>query len=171
MTEAELMLICQIFRNSIPEYEKGALNIWSLQMATGLRATEALTFDSLITMSNSTTYVIQTLKGSGLRVINRSDADPFLFYPDGSVNPYVRTLSYHNYRRVLLRAMSGRVLATDNKMCVSHLPRHVYAKRLAMNGATVQDIAANMAVRVKTANHYVTSELRFVVDYGFSTSL
>lgn len=156
MTTNEINQICEYIKERMLQYEPLMYEIWKVQINTGLRVSEVININSNIIGENGDKYLIKTCKGSGIRQIDKVELDKVILI----LNNMPHKITYKRYRRVMIAILSENNVYTENKKCITHLARHLYAKKLSQQGQSAAVIADDMKVEIATAERYINSNLR-----------
>lgn len=126
---------------------------------TGCRAVESITPDMWERLSFKS-YILHPQKGNNDRVITNT-AIPDLF--DGilqSGSNFFNNINYDKLKYHMNLALINRQYRVGNKDTVCHIFRHNYAKQLALQGYTDEDIQHDLGeVNLESAQGYINSEI------------
>ena len=156
MTTTEIREICDFIQARLTGINLLAGEIWKAQVMTGLRVREVLTLPLMIIGETGRNYLVKTLKGSSIRVIPKIHLSNLLTMM--AVNQY--PMEYGRYRKMLIRVFGGKSVYLKGKKCVTHLPRHLFAKELYKGGMSKQEVANEMGVSTTVAEKYIWSDLK-----------
>lgn len=117
---------------------------------TGLRVNELIDY-SRITQIDINTVLVTTQKHSNPRAINTSllNSTYFEALKNNSLKLFIRSYSYYN-SSFITRCRYYKDLKIGDKQVTTHLFRHNYIKKLALNGFTCNQISAIIGERVDT---------------------
>ena len=156
MTTTEIREICDFIQARLTGINLLAGEIWKVQVITGLRVREVLTLPMMVMGETGSNYLVKTLKGSSTRIIPKIYLNNLLTMM--TINQY--PMEYGRYRKMLVRVFGGKSVYLKGKKCVTHLPRHLFAKELYEEGMSKQQVASEMGVSTTVAEKYIWSDLK-----------
>ena len=142
----------------VEKYDIYSFILFDSLYKTGLRINELIDY-SRITQIDTNTVLITTQKFSNPRAINTSLLNPTYYkaFQDNTLKLFVRSYSYYN-SAFITRCRYFKDLKIGGKLVTTHLFRHNYIKKLALNGFTAQQISAIIGERVdKNTQGYIDS--------------